>query len=394
MKWINKIHRVAAMFLSAGLVAASVWGVSAAKPQAAAAAPASAACGNGDHGLLQSLQAKHQSLSGAPLSFSDIQFLNADTGRAAGDGFLIGTSDGGCRFQEIYQGAWNFKQMDFPDNVHGWALASVQNGAADYLIATVDGGSTWKRLSDKAATFERIDFTDTKHGFGYNRNSTYYTEDGGVSWSKIPTPANTRGAEFSSRDTGWAVVVAPGSGYRIMRTTNGGSSWTLVLKSAFAYPESGRVYAKGNQVYALLYGGTGMNQTSYSLYASSNQGKRWSRVIAEDSAGGGPAPGSGPAQLTVGPASGKPGNMQLVGSGTAFLFGYSPAGEQVAVGRTYASGKQWSNQPPVPGYDGVISFPTAKSGWMAVKELNTSSLYATEDGGTTWKQKFSFKPMK
>ncbi|CAH1226198.1 Ycf48-like protein [Paenibacillus auburnensis] len=386
MNWTKNIRLRVLTLLSCGLLAASVWGTGA--PAQAAAAPA---CGSGDHGLLQQLQAKHSAAEETPLSFTDIQFLSGDTGRAVGNGFMIGTSDGGCHFQKIYEGQWNFRQITFPDNVHGWALASVKEGTDAYLIATADGGSTWKRISETAVGFERIAFTDSKHGFGYVRAFTYYTEDGGLSWSQIKTPANTRGAEFSSRSNGWAVVVAPGEGYRIMKTTDGGASWKLSLKSAFAYPEYGRVYAKGDQVYALLYGGTGMSQTSYSLYASSNQGKKWSRVIAEDTAGGGPAPGSGTALLKKGPASGKPGNMQLVGNSTAFLVGYSPAGEKVAVGRTFTGGKQWANLSPIAGFDGIISFPGSKDGWMAVRGQNTSSLYATKDGGATWKVKFTFK---
>lgn len=386
MNWTNKIHLSALALLSSALLMVAAWG--AAAPAQAAAAPA---CGSGDHGLLQQLQAKHSAAGETPLSFTDLQFLSADTGRAVGNGFMIGTSDGGCHFQKIYEGQWNFKQISLPDNVHGWALASVQEGTDVYLIATADGGSTWKRVSETAVGFERISFTDSKHGFGYARAFTYYTEDGGLNWSQIKTPANTRGAEFSSRSNGWAVVVAPGEGYRIMKTADGGASWKLALKSAFAYPEYGQIYARGDQVYALLYGGSGMSQTSYSLYASSNQGKSWSRVIAEDTAGGGPAPGSGAALLKKGPASGKPGNMQLAGNSTAFLVGYSPAGEEVAVGRTNTGGKQWSNLPSVAGFDGIISFPGSTAGWKAVRGQNSSSLYATEDGGTTWKLKFAFK---
>ncbi|MHA6534538.1 WD40/YVTN/BNR-like repeat-containing protein [Paenibacillus sp. BAC0078] len=388
MNWTKKLHHRTLTLLSAGLLAVSAWGAAALPAQAAKAAPA---CGTGDHGLLRQLQAQHSTTESAPLGFTDIQFLNADIGRAAGNGFMIGTSDGGCHFQEIYQGPWNFKQIDFPDNVKGWALASAQDTGAAYLIATTDGGSTWKRLPGTTPAFERIDFKDSKQGFGYSGPSTYYTKDGGLSWSQISTPKNTRGAEFTSRSSGWAVVVAPGAGYRVMKTTDGGATWQLSLKSSFAEPESGRIYASGDQVYALLYGGTGMSQTSYSLYASSNKGRSWSRVIAQDTAGGGPAPGSGPAQLKSGPASGKPGNMVLVGSKAAFLAGFSPAAEKVAVGRSYNAGKQWTNLPSIPGYDNIISFTSVKEGWMAVRGQNTSSLYATEDGGSTWKLKFAFK---
>lgn len=389
MNWTRTIKRMAFIMLSAGLL--SFPGLAMPGAPAYAAGAAAPACGSGDHGLLQELQAKHSGANTVPLSFTDIQFLSADTGRAAGNGFLIGTSDGGCHFQEIYEGQWNFRQIDFPNNVQGWALATVKDGSEIYLITTTDGGSSWKRLSTGGAVLERIHFTDSKHGFGYSLASAYYTKDGGVSWSKIAMPANTRGAEFTSRNNGWAVVVVPGTGYQVMKTTDGGVSWKTSLKASLVYPVGGRVYSQGSQVYALLYGDTGMSQTSYSLYASSTGGTKWERVIAMDTAGGGPAPGSGSAQHKVGPAAGKPGNMQLIGNSAAFLLGYSPAGEEVAVGRSYNGGKKWTNLPPVPGYAGVISFPDVKRGWMAVSGLKQSALLTTADGGATWKQKFAFK---
>ncbi|WNS42139.1 hypothetical protein [Paenibacillus sp. MMS20-IR301] len=387
MKWTIAIKRTALIILSAGILAVSGTGIPGTETGSAAAAPA---CGSGDHGLLRELQAKHSGADTAPLGFTDIQFLSASTGRAAGDGFLIGTSDGGCHFQKIYEGQWSFRQIDFINNVQGRALAGLQDTFGTYLISTADGGSTWKKVSEQPMDFERIHFTDSTHGFGYSQKSAYYTADGGRSWSQIPTPVNTQGAEFTSRTKGWAVVVQEGTGYQVMNTADGGLTWKTSLKAAAAYPVGGRIYAQGSQVYALLYGDSGMSQTSYSLYASS--GGSWKRIIAMDTAGGGPAPGSGAAQLTTGPAGGKPGNMQLIGNSTAYLLGYSPAGEKVAVGRSYNGGKKWTNQPAVAGYDGIISFPDAKRGWMAVRGPGQSALLATEDGGATWKQKFAFKP--
>lgn len=375
--------------LFAGLLALPCWSVDASAAQAAATvAPA---CGTGDHGLLQELQKAHSGAESIPLSFSDVEFLSAATGRAAGNGFLIGTSDGGCHFQEIYHGQWSFQQIDFPDNVHGWALAAVNDGQAKYLIRTADGGSTWTRLLNKSVTFERVEFLDSSKGFGYNRASTYYTNDGGDSWSLIKTPANTRGAYFSSRNSGWAVVVVPGSGYRVMQTADGGAHWKLMLKSSFADPQYGRIYANGSQVYALLYGGYGMSQTSYSLYGSSNSGLNWTRVIAQETAGGGPAPGTGAAKAKKGPAAGSPGNMILIGKTTAFLAGYQPAAEQVGIGFTKNNGQTWSNQGAVPGFEGTLSFTDPNQGWLAVRDLNSSTLYATKDAGATWTAKFSFE---
>lgn len=390
MKWMKKMKKTTITLLSTSLLVISCWGVTGSHIHAESAA--SVACENGDHGLLETLQTKHSGVGATPLSFSDIQFLNADIGRAVGNGFMIGTSDGGCHFQEIYQGQWNFKQIDFTDNVHGFALASVGEGQINYLIGTSSGGSKWMRLSDKGVSFEKIDFITSKTGFGYNRASTYYTKDGGLSWDQVKTPANTRGAYFSDRSTGWSVVVVPGSGYEVMKTTDGGESWRLSLKAASDLPQYGQISAKGDQVYVILYGGSGMNQTSYALYASSNKGRNWKRVINQDTAGGGAAPGIGQAQFKSGPASGKPGNLVLVGNSTAFLLGYSPAAEKVAVGRSYNSGKQWTNLQPITGYDGEISFVSNKVGWLAVRSLEHSTIYMTQDGGSTWQSKFSFKP--
>ncbi|WP_405116477.1 hypothetical protein MHH28_15715 [Paenibacillus sp. FSL K6-1217] len=393
MNWTTRLQQITATLLTASLISLAGWGASA-SPVQASAAPAPTppqGCSTGDHGLLKGLQKAHQGAEAQPLVFSDVEFLSSDTGRAAGNGFLIGTSDGGCHFQKIYEGQWNFRQMDFPDNVHGWALAAVKDGQANYLIRTADGGSTWTRLSNKAVTFESVEFLDSSKGFGYNRNSTYYTNDGGESWSLIKTPANTRGAYFTSRNSGWAAVVVPGSGYQIMRTADGGANWKRMLNVPYADPSYGQLYANASQVYAVLYGGSGMSQTSYSVYGSSNAGVSWTRVIAQETAGGGPAPGSGAATVKKGPASGTPGNMVLIGKTTAFLAGYQPAAEEVGVGLTKNNGRTWSNQKAVPGFGGVISFTDHNRGWLAVRGMNSSTLYVTKDAGATWTARFSFE---
>ncbi|MFC6649030.1 hypothetical protein [Paenibacillus rhizoplanae] len=391
MNRTTRLQQITVTLLSAGLLTLSGWGAAASPVQAAAASVAAPACGTGDHGLLQDLQKAHSGADSIPLSFSDVEFLNTNIGRAAGNGFLIGTSDGGCHFQKIYEGQWSFQQIDFPDNVHGWALAAVKDGQAKYLLRTADGGSTWTRLSNQAVTFERVEFLDSSQGFGYNRASTYYTKDGGESWSLIKTPANTRGAAFTSRSNGWAVVIVPGSGYRVMKTTDGGAAWKQVLKSSTSDPIYGQISANDSQVYALLYGDSGMSQTSYSLYGSSNSGGSWTRVIAQETAGGGPAPGSGAAVAKKGPASGTPGNMVLIGKTTAFLAGYQPAAEEVGVGLTKNNGRTWSNQKAVPGFEGVISFTDHNRGWLAARDLNSSTLYVTKDAGATWTARFSFE---
>lgn len=83
--------------------------------------------------------------------------------------------------------------------------------------------------------------------------------------------------------------------------------------------------------------------------------------------------------------------MVLIGTQTAFLAGYQPAAEQVGIGVTKNNGQSWKNQQTVPGFEGTISFTDANQGWMAVKDMNSSTLYATKDAGATWTARFSFE---
>lgn len=359
--------------------------------EAAEATPVNA-CSNGDHGLLQTLQKQHQATGQEALHFTDIQFLNDRIGRAAGNGFMIGTSDAGCQWQEIYTGQWQMAQIDFPNNKNGWALATVPSGQTKYLIQTSDGGSHWKRVNT-SITFERIDLVNAKEGFGYTATSAYKTIDGGQSFTKIPTPPNNRFASFDDDKTGWSIVVIPNGGYKVMKTVDGGKHWLLKLKVAAESNHGGQIYSNGNQVWALLDGDTGMSQISYSLYGSTDGGAHWNRVIAQDTAGSGLAPGIGKSIVQKGPASpgGHPGNMQLIGKNTAFLAGGSPAGEVVSVGRSYNGNKTWTNiTPSIKGYDARISFTDSKKGWLAVVNSSTeAAIYMTKDGGVSWNVKFS-----
>lgn len=366
------------------------WGLGPVYAQAdVSAAAASSTCRSGDQGLSATLK-KGSGVEDQHLQFTDIDFLNNTTGRAAGEGFLIGTSNAGCTWQPIYTGQWQFMQIDFPNNVNGFALAQMKDSAKTYLIRTTDGGSHWNRLDTPGMQFRRIDFKNKNEGYGYTYNGAYRTQDGGLSWIKIHTPANTRSVAFTTNKQGYAVQVVPGSGYQLLRTADGGKNWTTSLKVASATWNGADLYANGKQVWAVLYGDAGMSQQSYSLYASGNEGRSWRQVFAQSTAGGGPAPGGSNVGKGKGPADpgGHPGNMSLIGDQTAYLSGGSPAAGKVGIGRSYDAGFTWENiDLKDPGYSSRISFPSAQIGRLVVTSDNEPAVYQTTDGGTSWVQK-------
>ncbi|MDQ8733573.1 hypothetical protein [Paenibacillus sp. LHD-38] len=322
--------------------------------------------------------------------FSDIEFLNATTGRAAGNGFLIGTSDAGSSWQSIYKGTWQFTQLDFISNTTGWALAKSSSAGTNALIHTTDGGSSFTKIPMGSLALERIKFTDTKNGFGYTRAFAYKTSTGGKTWTKISTPANTRYAEFTDVKHGWALIIVPGFGYKLSRTTDGGVNWSTKLTVKSSEVSGGEIYTNGSQVWARFNGGFGMSQQSYSLYGSSDNGLSWRKVISQSTAGGGAAPGGAVGVVQEGPASpgGHSSNLELV-DGAAILGGYSPAGEVIGVGRSLGVGKTWVNLKTIKGFESVISFISKNRGWMADTSLSSPALYGTTDGGKTWSNKLT-----
>ncbi|QAY65864.1 WD40/YVTN/BNR-like repeat-containing protein [Paenibacillus protaetiae] len=317
--------------------------------------------------------------------FSAIQFLSSTTGRAAGNGFIVGTSDAGSSWQPIYKGTWQFSELDFINNTTGWALAKSDAVGPNALIYTKDGGSTFTKIKTGDLKLLHVDFKDANNGFGYNFAFAYRTSDGGKSWTQIPTPPNTRYADFQDTNNGWTLVVVPGFGYKLYETANGGKSWTMKLSVKSDEVTGGQLAVKGREVWAAFNGGAGMSQQSYSVYASADNGADWRKVISQSTAGGGPAPGGAQGIASEGPASpgGHPGNLELI-DGAAVLAGYSPAGGVIGVGRSLDSGKSWTNLPAVPGFQSIISFTSQTSGWMADTSITQPAVYRTKDGGKSW----------
>lgn len=380
------------LFLAGLLGIALLWGGP--LPQAGSAGTAQAApCRTDDHGLLRSINPVYTGGEGDPLSFSDIQFLSATTGRAAGNGFIIGTSDAGSQWQTIYEGRWQIKQLDFLNNRIGWMLGST-SVEQNVLLKTTDGGTHLHPVYTGNLKFDRVHFTGEKTGFGYTSIYAYRTTDGGNTWARIPTPPNNRYALFTDAQRGWSLTVKPGGGFRLLRTTDGGRSWKASLSVAAPGTDGGSaLYSKdGVHVYAVLIGGFGMSQTSYSLYGTSDGGAHWRQLISQSTAGAGPAPGAAiqPVDKLPGPG-GSPGNMALPGNGKlAYLVTGSGAAEQVKLGRTTAGGSGWKNLSAViKGYSASISFPSEKNGWLAVTSISDAAIYATTDGGASWKRKFT-----
>ncbi|WP_219835082.1 hypothetical protein [Paenibacillus sp. R14(2021)] len=380
------------LLLAAMLPAASFTGFASGAETASASAPKSTAvCRTDNHGL--TLNAMKDT---SDPNLQSIQFLSAKVGRAAGNGFMIGTSDAGCHWQAIYNtGKLNFTQLAFLTNSVGYVLAQVAYGKPNTLLKTMDGGKSYTWIPTGQHPFDRIQFLNASTGYGFTRAFTYKTADGGKTWTKLNTLPNTRYVHFMTEQKGWAVIVLATGGYEIKRTLDGGIHWTDSLNVKAATNLGGAIYGSDSaDVWVLLYGGSGMSQTSYSLFHTKDGGAHWKQVISHPTAGGGPAPGpAAPAGKLAGPA-GRPTDMAVIGHEAAFLVAGSGAIDALQFGRSLDDGSTWENLPgAAPGYDGKLSFVSRTAGYLAVTSFEKPAVYKTDNGGKNWTKVFSL-PVK
>ncbi|UQZ83155.1 Ycf48-like protein [Paenibacillus konkukensis] len=330
------------------------------------------------------------------VAVGSVQFVSATEGWTGGPGAVLHTKDGGKTWETQYQGAGSAQSFSFLNNQVGWAYVSPnreagqagKDGAQARLLHTGDGGAHWSAVAEAAPIGPDIRFISEQEGFSGNQ----YTADGGKTWTALPIPANTKGEPFFlTKDQGWAVTMKD-SNYEIQLTKDGGKTWKPVWTHATVSQVTGATIrsTESSDVWVLLVGETGMNQTSYTLLHSKDEGKSWKPVVANSTAGGGPAPGykineqAGP----KGPGT-KPGQLIVVNPQTAFLTGVCPPCSDmgaVTVGWTQDGGITWTNgEQQLPGVEAEASFIDGKQGWIVIRGYDKPSvLYRTQDGGKKW----------
>ncbi|HET6557620.1 MAG TPA: YCF48-related protein, partial [Prolixibacteraceae bacterium] len=196
----------------------------------------------------------------------DIFFINSQTGFILNDNQIIGTTDGGNRwnvimnitsgkrmaFKEnigyiignggaIYKstpmgGGWNKLKVSFTDQLNAISLISkdtVLITSDNKLFVSLDGGQSWKSSDVTNANIEDSYFTSSKVGHVACSNGTILkTIDGGVNWyitsSVSYFPADINRIYFIDSTTGFA-----SRGHNdILKTTDGGETWKNIKNTS------------------------------------------------------------------------------------------------------------------------------------------------------------------
>ncbi|TMV43687.1 hypothetical protein FE783_34770 [Paenibacillus mesophilus] len=326
-----------------------------------------------------------------------VRLADPQSGWIGGKGWIARTDDGGKTWNAQYSGEGTVEQLFALNDREAWAVVGDAGNKSKprQLLGTKDGGKTWTAVGTMPNT-GFLHFVSSDEAYSGNAKTT----DGGKTWAALPVPEQTVGdAYFHDRHNGWAVTQDKDM-LHVKRTTDGGESWQNVMSRKTVAQLTGALIrsAGANDAWVEWIGESGMTQTSYSLFHTSDGGKAWQTVIANSTAGGGPAPGF-PIDHSDGPKNtgSKPGALYVVDPNVAFMGGQCMACDKPnTIGWTIDGGKTWVNgEAAFAGYgQQLLAIADATHGWWIVTDTTEPAvMYTTSDGGKSWQKAHTFEKL-
>jgi photosystem II stability/assembly factor-like uncharacterized protein len=176
-------------------------------------------------------------------------------------GTIVRTRDGGTTWQQA--SIPESERLDFRDidavSADVAFVLSIGNGESSRIYKTSDGGKTWTLQftnADQNAFFDAMAFWDAERGIAFSDSIDgqlviLRTENGGRTWMRVAggglPPALENEGAFAASGTNVAVYgrdhVWVGTGAaavaRVLRSTDGGTTWTAAATPLAAGPSSG-----------------------------------------------------------------------------------------------------------------------------------------------------------
>ena len=298
----------------------------------------------------------HLGTSGsAPLG--DVAFTDAANGWATGRyGTILRTTDGGDSWapQTVPDAVagYDMLQVTMTSATDGWVIGDF-NGGGTCVLRTTDGGTTWTVVFNDGEALWAIEGIDAQTAWmGGDDLTLMVTRDGGATWSAADTPeaAGFEGisalASFDAT-TGIAVTAQGDAGGRILRTADGGATWTVVAEHVGDM--LGAVHVRGET--AWVAGDDGVLAVTHDAGATWTELSKGVRVPF--------------------------GNASFVSSTRGWVCGYGGA-----VLRTVDGGATWAKLRTGTSKNlGDVDFVTAKVGWIVGAD---GLIRRTADGGAHW----------
>ncbi len=272
-----------------------------------------------------------------------ISFVNATTGWVAGsNGTVLNTTNAGTTWTgQTTNTTANINGIYFANTTTGWI---VGNGGV--IKKTTDGGTTWtSENSTTANNLYAVQFVDANTGWiacgGGSSTKILKTTDGGSSWGTSLSGSNDLFAlSFVNANTGWA----SGYGGTVLATTDGGSNWSSQSPGGCDIQSVSFVNSTT---------GWAVDDCGY-IFATTNGGSNWTTQVS-----------GGPGLYSV----------YFINSTTGWAVGTSGN-----IFGTTNGGGSWTSQVNNAGTDiHAVQFVDANTGWAVAG----STILHTTSGGVT-----------
>lgn len=286
-------------------------------------------------------------------------------------------------------GSRHLAAVDFVTSSTGWVLMDLQS--RDFIVLnTSDSGATWHRqlaAPGDVTGGEYLRFFDASNGVVAvlgKQSGLYRTGDGGNTWSRLPlTRAGgyVLSADFVDASHGWVLAQASTEGETLLRTQDGGRTWTglgnpvaysdWAYRVAFADSRDGWLYTESTAPYA---------------YRSQDGGTTWDRVALPGPPGGWPTAQGERVSVAAHPTQGAGVSVTVVVGPSVGLstFGSSrPQADPQPASRFQLSsvdgGRSWKAF-SVPDAQGSIAYMDARNWWW----IGSGAQAKSADAGGTW----------
>lgn len=175
------------------------------------------------------------------------------------------TNGGGDWILSTIGSSFNYSNIQFVNSDTGFLWASQNRG----LYKTTNRGSQWNRILSNIF-FGAYHFVNTRIGYFAEANGNVNkTTDGGLTWINIANNHHISPVSMDFADESYGILIDRiGRG---MSTTDGGATWNdIFLSTGFggkiSYPDRNAVYVASN------------SQTAGIIRKSTNQGLTWTSV--------------------------------------------------------------------------------------------------------------------
>lgn len=316
-----------------------------------------------------------------------MSFVNRDMGWVLGTTkaklVVLYTGDGGKHWQQQFaqdypSGDIRIGSIDinFVNETTGWFLTTDLATMQGNLYYTADAGREWQKINQIGSARPsptQLRFLTPTLGWiplavcaGPISGGLLSTKDGGKTFTKVGSDqqlSSARVVDFISDQQGWAIGETPNQGDYLIRTSDGGQSWTQTYPKL--KPTKDISFVDNQNGYGL-----GQLFDSGALIRTSDGGTTWQKIYS---------------------FSGKywPSKLSFINNNQGWVTATVVNEDKTVILKTTDGGKTWvALKSEIPqsavSFASYFRFFDPANGIMAAPIANATNFYRTQDGGHTW----------